>query len=94
MTTDPFTEAARVEAWRRHPAPVDVETGEPVDDWGFEELGRKDFMAGAEWARAYLTERCTACGEDPSGPLRPLTTDERSYRYAQDLGYELPEEPR
>lgn len=52
------------------------------------------FTAGAEWARAYLTERCPACGEDPAGPLRPLTTDERSYRYAQDLGYELPEEPR
>ena len=49
-----------------------------------------NFVSGAEWARAYLA----AQSEDPSGPLRPLTTNERSYRYAQDLGYELPEEPR
>ena len=54
MTTDPFTDAARAEAWRRHPDPVDVETGEPVDDWGFEEQGRRDFQAGAEWARTRL----------------------------------------
>lgn len=54
MTTNDFTEAARAEAERRHPDPVDVETGEPVDDWGFEEQGRRDFLAGAEWARDYL----------------------------------------
>lgn len=52
-TTDPFTEAARAEAWRRHPDPVDIETGEPVDDWGFEEQSRRDFQVGAEWGRDY-----------------------------------------
>lgn len=57
MSTDDFTMAARQEAWRQHPAPVDVETGEPVDDWGFEERGREDFMAGAEWARTYLAQQ-------------------------------------
>ena len=76
-TTDPFTEAARAEAWRRHPAPVDVETGEPVDDWGFEEQGRRDFREGAEWARTHLAEQEpdtaeveAACGgfyNDPNG---------------------------
>ena len=54
MTTDNFTEAARAEAERRHPDSVDVETGEPVDDWGFEEQGRRDFRDGAEWARTHL----------------------------------------
>lgn len=54
MTTDNFTEAAYAEAWHRHPDPVDVETGEPVDDWGFEESARRDFLAGAKWARAHL----------------------------------------
>ena len=78
MTTDPFTQAARAEA--------ESWIGMDLDD-------HDNFVSGAEWARAYLTERCPACGEDPAGPLRPLTTDERSYRYAQDLGYELPEEP-
>ena len=47
-------QAARAEAWHRHPDPVDVETGEPVDDWGFEESARRDFLAGAKWARAHL----------------------------------------
>ena len=54
MTNDNFTEAARAEAERRHPDSVDVETGEPVDDWGFEEQGRRDFRDGAEWARTHL----------------------------------------
>lgn len=83
MTTDDFTRAARAEAFR-------VWFEEPTTLDTISELGAHM----AEWARDYLTERCTACGEDPSGPLRPLTTDERSYRYAQDLGYELPEDPR
>lgn len=59
MTPDNFAEAARAEAWRRHPAPVDVETGEPVDDWGLEEQSRRDFREGAEWARTYLAARET-----------------------------------
>ena len=59
MTTDPFTDAARAEAWRRHPDSVDIETGEPVDDWGFEEQGRRDFQAGAEWARTHLAAQET-----------------------------------
>lgn len=42
-----FTEAAHTEAWQRYPDPVD-------DDWGFEEESRRDFMAGARWARDYL----------------------------------------
>lgn len=78
MSTDDFTTAAFNEARARYG------TGGNREVW----------VEAAEWARAYLTERCTACGEDPSGPLRPLSTDERSYRYAQDLGYELPEDPR
>lgn len=56
MRNDDFARAARAKAWERNPEPVDVETGEPVDDWGFEERGRKDFLAGAEWALTYLTE--------------------------------------
>ena len=66
MNTDPFTEAARVEAWRRHPAPVDVETGEPVDDWGFEEQSRRDFREGAEWARTHLA------AQDPTDAAREV----------------------
>ena len=54
MTNDGFIYAAQEAAWMRHPHPVDIETGEPVDDFGFEEQGRKGFLAGAEWARAYL----------------------------------------
>ena len=51
---DPFADAARAEAERRHPDSVDVETGEPVDDWGFEEQGRRDFRDGAKCARTHL----------------------------------------
>ena len=38
------------EAWLRYPKPVDVITGEPVDDWGYEEYAREAFIAGATWA--------------------------------------------
>lgn len=38
------------EAWLRYPKPVDVITGEPVDDWGYEEYAREAFIAGAAWA--------------------------------------------
>lgn len=57
MNSNEFTRAARQEAWRRHPEPVDVATGEPVDDWGYEELGRKAVRDGAEWARTYLAQQ-------------------------------------
>lgn len=86
---DDFTRAARAEAERVHYPSPSSRTPSALN-----RATAAAFRDGASWARAYLTERCTACGEDPSGPLRPLTTDERSYRYAQDLGYELPEDPR
>ena len=38
------------EAWLKYPKPVDVITGEPVDDWGYEEYAREAFIAGATWA--------------------------------------------
>ena len=68
MTTDDFTEAARAEAWHRHPDPVDVETGEPVDDWGFEESARRDFLAGAKWARAHLAAQEPTDADRRFGP--------------------------
>lgn len=45
-----ITDDARAEAWRRFPDGVDVETGEPVDDYGYPATAREAFIAGAEWA--------------------------------------------
>lgn len=46
------TDNARAEAWRRFPDGIDVETGEPVDDYGYPATAREAFIAGAEWAAA------------------------------------------
>src|SRR5699024_7801270 len=72
-TTDDFTEAARAEAWHRHPDPVDEETGEPVDDWGFEESARRDFLAGAKWARAHLAAQEPTAAEHRIARLEAQT---------------------
>src|SRR5690625_3313198 len=47
------TDAARAEAWRRFPDGIDVETGEPVDDYGYPATAREAFIAGAEWAAGH-----------------------------------------
>ena len=80
MSYDDFTRAARAEAEDRHPP-----THRNVPMYCLADVRERE-AAAFEAVAAELV--------DPSGPLRPLTTDERSYRYAQDLGYELPEEPR
>ncbi|WP_178945920.1 hypothetical protein [Kocuria sp. TGY1127_2] len=41
---------AREEALKRFPEPVDIETGEPVDDWGDAECSRESFIDGAAYA--------------------------------------------
>ena len=55
MTTDPFTEAARAEAERRHPAP-EIETGAQLGytQTQIREVVRRTFTNAAEWARAHL----------------------------------------
>ena len=47
------------EAWLKYPKPVDVITGEPVDDWGYEEYAREAFIAGATWASGRLLTKDT-----------------------------------
>ncbi len=54
MTTDPFTEAARAEAEKRHQGDWDPFEQEPVEDWGFAKAERRAFVTGAEWARTHL----------------------------------------
>ena len=77
------------------PAPARPEGAEEWEDWLIEAMPHES-MPDGDIARLadQIAARAARRGEDPAGPLRPLTTDERSYRYAQDLGYELPEEPR
>lgn len=70
MSPDPFTRSARAEAEGRFPLPRESAVVYPVD--AVRSHSRVAFLTGAEWARDYLDERC---GEDPSGPLRPLTPD-------------------
>lgn len=48
--TQPDRDRIAQEARRRHPDPVDVITGDPMDDWGYEEVQRLAFIAGAMWA--------------------------------------------
>ena len=75
--------------------PARPEGAEEWEDWLIEVLPHES-MPDEDIARLadQIAARAARRDEDPSGPLRPLTTDERSYRYAQDLGYELPEDPR
>lgn len=106
MSTDDFTEAARIidahrenERWvgdgvkiecvcgHTSHATFDLTSGPITED---NNNHRDAERMHAQHVAQVLAEQ----SEDPSGPLRPLTTDERSYRYAQGLGYELPEEPR
>ena len=54
MTTDPFTEAARAEAEKRHQGDWDPFEQGPIDDWGFAEAERRAFVTGAVWARTHL----------------------------------------
>lgn len=51
---------ARTEALARLPYPVDVHTGEPVDDWGYEEYAREAFIAGAEWQAERIAQAIDA----------------------------------
>lgn len=81
MTNTDFTTAARAEAWVRHPDPVDVETGEPVDDWGFEEQSRRDFREGAEWARDYL-----AAQEPADEKMERLLREKGNEGFTQEQG--------
>ena len=55
MTTDPFADAARAEAERRHPAP-EIETGAQLGytQTQIREVVRRTFTNAAEWARAHL----------------------------------------
>ncbi|MCT2177442.1 hypothetical protein M3F63_07135 [Brachybacterium muris] len=77
------------------PAPPRPEGAEEIERLLTEGLGDFSPPATPEAIADLLAVRgVRVVTEDPSGPLRPLTTDERSYRYAQDLGYELPEDPR
>ena len=49
-TTPEAVEDARAEAERRFPDGIDVETGEPVDDYGYPATAREAFIGGAVWA--------------------------------------------
>ena len=78
MTTDPFTEAARAEAERRHPAP-EIETGAQLGYTQTEirEVVRRTFTNAAEWARTHLAAQeptdaeveaaCVGFYNDPNG---------------------------
>ena len=54
MTTDPFTTAATERAAATYQGDWDAYEQEPVDDYGYSEVQRKGFVAGAEWARTHL----------------------------------------
>lgn len=43
-------------AHERIPEPVDVETGEPMDDWGYADTERQGFIAGAQFMAEHVDE--------------------------------------
>lgn len=83
MTPDNFTEAARAEAERRHPAP-EIETGAQLGYTQTEirEVVRRTFTNAAEWARDYLAAQeptdaeCTAVLNAVTTPLGEEPKDE------------------
>lgn len=58
---------ARTEALARFPYPVDVHTGEPVDDWGYEQYAREAFIAGAEWQAERIAQVIEAEADGTDG---------------------------
>lgn len=72
---EPSTGDAEAEARRRHPDPTDVETGEPVDDWGYEETARQAFIAGAAWQAQQPRETVTTAAELDALPVGSVVED-------------------
>ena len=64
MTTTSFTEAARAEAERRHPAP-EIETGAQLGYTQTEirEVVRRTFTNAAEWARTHIVAQAPTDAE-------------------------------
>lgn len=63
MTETEFHQWLYDEMMRAYPDPVDYETGYPLDDWGYTNVERRGFVAGAIDARNMLIDAGLVTGE-------------------------------